>query len=98
VRAPAGEDVAVVSQLALGQRLIVPRHGRARTAVIRDERAEPVPAALVSRLAALPRALPASAALIELLGEAVAVVRTPLSTAEPLLAALASAAIWRYVG
>jgi AraC-like DNA-binding protein len=63
-----------------------------------EMRVEPAPAALLARLAELPRALPASAALIELVGEAVAVVRTPLSTAGPLLAALASAAIWRYVG
>jgi AraC-like DNA-binding protein len=61
-------------------------------------RLEPAPAALLERLVELPPALPASAALIELVGEAVAVVRTPLSTAEPLLVALASAAIWRYVG
>jgi AraC-like DNA-binding protein len=61
-------------------------------------RPEPAPTALLARLAGLPRVLPASAALIELMGEAAAVVRTPLSTAGPLLAALASAAIWRYVG
>ena len=52
----------------------------------------------LDRLAALPAALPASTALSELLREAVAVARTPLSTAEPLLAALAAAALWRYAG
>ena len=52
----------------------------------------------VDRLAALPAALPASTALTELVREAVAVARTPLSTAEPLLRALATAALWRYVG
>jgi AraC-like DNA-binding protein len=52
----------------------------------------------VERLAALPAELPASTALTELVREAVAVARTPLSTAEPLLAALAAAAIWRYAG
>ncbi len=46
----------------------------------------------------LPVALPASAALTELVGAAVAAARTPLSTAAPLLAALAAAAIWRYAG
>src|SRR5437867_2811778 len=56
------------------------------------------PAALIARLAALPAALPASTALTELVRDAVAVARTPLSTARPLLAALAAAAIWRYVG
>jgi AraC-like DNA-binding protein len=52
----------------------------------------------LERLAALPAALPASTALTELLAEAAAAARTPLSTAEPLLAALAAAALWRYVG
>jgi len=50
------------------------------------------------RFAALLAALPASTALTELVREAVAVARTPLSTAEPLLAALAAAALWRYAG
>jgi AraC family transcriptional regulator len=59
--------------------------------------AEP-PARLLARLAALPAAIPASTALNELVCEAVAVARTPLSTATPLLGALAAAAIWRYVG
>jgi hypothetical protein len=52
----------------------------------------------VERLSALPAALPASTALTELVREAVTVARTPLSTAEPLLAALAAAAFWRYAG
>ena len=46
----------------------------------------------------LPPALPASTALSELVREAVAAARTPLPTARPLLAALASAALWRYAG
>jgi AraC-like DNA-binding protein len=50
------------------------------------------------RLAALPPALPASTALTELVREAVDVARTPLSTAGPLVSALVSAALWRYVG
>jgi AraC-like DNA-binding protein len=50
------------------------------------------------RLAALPPALPASSALTELVREAVAVSRAPLPTAGPLLAALGSAALWRYAG
>jgi AraC-like DNA-binding protein len=49
-------------------------------------------------LSALPRELPASGALTELVREAVAVARTPISTATPLLAALATAALLRYVG
>ena len=52
----------------------------------------------VERLSVLPAALPASTALTELVREAVTVARTPLSTAEPLLAALAAAAFWRYAG
>jgi AraC-like DNA-binding protein len=59
---------------------------------------ESPPAALVARLASVPPALPASTALTELVREAVAVARTPLPTAGPLLAALAAAAVWRYVG
>jgi AraC-like DNA-binding protein len=56
------------------------------------------PPRLLERLAALPVAIPASTALTELVREAVAVARTPLSTATPLLGALAAAAFWRYVG
>jgi AraC-like DNA-binding protein len=59
--------------------------------------AEPPPR-LLARLAALPVAIPASTALTELVREAVAVARTPLPTATPLLGALAAAAFWRYVG
>jgi AraC-like DNA-binding protein len=51
-----------------------------------------------ARFAALPVALAASMALTELVREAVAVARTPLSTAPELLAALAAAALWRYAG
>src|SRR5918992_4188997 len=46
----------------------------------------------------LPRSLPLSGALADLVAEAVAVTRTRLSTARPLLAALAAAALWRYAG
>jgi AraC-like DNA-binding protein len=46
----------------------------------------------------LPRSLPLSGALADLVAEAVAVTRTPLSTARPLLAALAAAALLRYAG
>lgn len=56
------------------------------------------PPALLQRLAALPAAIPASTALGEIVREAVNVARTPLSTASPLLGALAAAAVWRYVG
>lgn len=49
-------------------------------------------------LRALPRELPASAALSELVREAVAVAGTPISTTTPMLAALATAAVFRYVG
>jgi AraC-like DNA-binding protein len=52
----------------------------------------------LERLEALPPALPASTALTELVREAVAVARRPLPTAGPLLAALGSAALWRYAG
>jgi len=53
---------------------------------------------LPRELPALPRELPASGALTELVREAVAVARTPISTTTPLLAALATAALLRYVG
>jgi AraC-like DNA-binding protein len=56
------------------------------------------PAAALEGLAKLPAAIPASTALTELVGEAVAASRTPLSTSARLLGALAAAAIWRYVG
>jgi AraC-like DNA-binding protein len=51
-----------------------------------------------AQLAALPVALPASAALTELVAEAVAVAASPLSTARQVAGALAAAAIWRYAG
>src|SRR5215207_344467 len=54
--------------------------------------------ALPRELPALPRELPASGALTELVREAVAVARTPISTTTPLLAALATAALLRYMG
>jgi AraC-like DNA-binding protein len=49
-------------------------------------------------LSELPRELPASGALTELVRDAVSVSRTPISTTTPLLAALAIAALLRYVG
>jgi AraC family transcriptional regulator of arabinose operon len=56
------------------------------------------PAELTGRLAGLPAVLPLSPALETLTSEAVAAAATPLSTASPLLAHLAAAALWRYVG
>jgi AraC-like DNA-binding protein len=50
------------------------------------------------RFAALPVALPASAALTELVREAVDVARAPLPTGREVVAALAAAALWRYAG
>jgi AraC-like DNA-binding protein len=55
-------------------------------------------AAPLDRLVTLPAALPASAAIAELVREAAAVAATPLSTRAPLVAALGSAALWRYAG
>jgi AraC family transcriptional regulator len=57
-----------------------------------------VPAALGDRLEALPTALPLSPALEALAREAVAAAASTLSTAPALLAHLASAAFWRYIG
>ena len=57
-----------------------------------------MPGALIDRVGALPVCLHASTALTELVREAVAVSRTPLSTADTLVAALAAATFWRYVG
>jgi AraC-like DNA-binding protein len=51
-----------------------------------------------ARVAALPVLIPLSTALSDLVREAVAVARTPLSTAAPLLRALAAACLWRYAG
>ena len=87
-------------------RLLLPDH-RERFAFAADApthhswvqaRLAPPPAGLLLRLAGLPVAIPASAALTELVAGAVAVARTPLSTAGPLLGALAAACLWRYVG
>jgi AraC-like DNA-binding protein len=50
----------------------------------------------LERLASLPAALPASTALTDLVLDAAA--GTPLSTRGQLVAALGSAALWRYVG
>jgi AraC family transcriptional regulator of arabinose operon len=44
------------------------------------------------------RVLPLSSALAELVQATIAATRTPLPTAEPLAAALAAAALWRYAG
>ena len=49
-------------------------------------------------LLSAPRKLPASTALTELLRDTVAAASMPLSTAQPLLAALATAAFLRYLG
>jgi AraC-like DNA-binding protein len=57
-----------------------------------------VPIALHERLAALPVALPLSPALEALVREAVATARPALHTAPSVLAQLAGAALWRYVG
>ena len=46
----------------------------------------------------LPRSLPASGGLTQLVREAVAAARSALATREPLVAALAAAALWRYAG
>jgi AraC family transcriptional regulator of arabinose operon len=59
---------------------------------------EAPPVVLLDRLQAPPAALPASAALTALVGEAVAAARAPQPAAGPLLAALALAAVWRYAG
>jgi hypothetical protein len=56
------------------------------------------PPQLLARFASLPRTIPASTALTELVREAAAVARVPSPTAAPLLAALAAAAFWRYAG
>jgi len=56
------------------------------------------PPAALERFAQLPAVLPTSHALVMLVAEGIKVARTPLSTREPLLAALSVAAIWQYVG
>jgi AraC-like DNA-binding protein len=100
------DDAAPITHAAGSVALLLPGH-RERFAFADDApthhswvqaRLADPPVALIGRLAALPVALPASTALTELVHEAVAVARTPLSTAGPLLAALATAAFWRYVG
>jgi AraC-like DNA-binding protein len=57
-----------------------------------------VPAPLYARLRALPTALPLSPALDALAREAVATTTAALPTAPAVLAHLAAAALWRYVG
>jgi AraC-like DNA-binding protein len=52
----------------------------------------------LARLVSLPRSLAASTSLTDLIRAAVDAARTPLTTTDPLLAALAAAAIWRYAG
>jgi AraC-like DNA-binding protein len=52
----------------------------------------------LERLSGLPAALEASTAVAELVREAAAVAGTPLSTRAPLVAALGTAALWRYAG
>ena len=50
------------------------------------------------RLVRAPRTLRASAAMIQLVREAVSSARAPLPTADELVAAVAAAALWRYAG
>jgi AraC-like DNA-binding protein len=69
--------------------------GPTRHSWVQGPPARPVDAPL-GRLAALPAALPASTALTGLVLEAAA--GTPLSTRDPLVAALGTAALWRYIG
>ena len=57
-----------------------------------------LPASLRRRLARLPTALPLSPALEALTREALVAGSAPLPGARPLLAHLAAAALWRYVG
>lgn len=56
------------------------------------------PPQALERFAQLPAMLPTSHALAMLVAEGMRVARTPLSTRDPLLAALAVAAMWQYVG
>jgi AraC family transcriptional regulator of arabinose operon len=56
-----------------------------------------VAGAVPDQVVRAPRVLPASTALTELVRDAVSAARTPSATAEQLTAALAVAAIWRYV-
>jgi AraC-like DNA-binding protein len=51
-----------------------------------------------SRLARLPSVIPASTALSRLMRAAITTARTPLPTAPEVTAALASAALWHYIG
>jgi AraC-like DNA-binding protein len=82
-------------------RLLLPGH-RERFAFAAAERTHhswiQARVAAPARFAALPVSLPASTALTELVREAVAVARTPLSTTRELVSALAAAALWRYAG
>jgi AraC-like DNA-binding protein len=55
------------------------------------------PTSLLDRFSALPPLVPISSALTTLISDGIAVTRTPWSTAEPLIASLAAAAVWRYV-
>jgi AraC-like DNA-binding protein len=54
--------------------------------------------AVPDRVIRAPRTLSASTSLTELVRDAVTVARTPLGTADQLVASLAAAAVWRYVG
>ena len=97
--ARAAQDEGSVGLLLPGHReeLVFATVGTTHHSWVQARLAEPSPR-LLARLAALPVAIPASTALIDLVSEAIAVARTPLSTAKPLLGALAAAAFWRYVG
>ena len=61
-------------------------------------RIEEWPTPMLDRVGALVPMLPISNAMADVVAAAVSEARTPLSTVDPLLAALAAAAIWRYVG
>jgi AraC-like DNA-binding protein len=55
-------------------------------------------AAILDRFERLPRVLPVSDMMSRLVAEGIALARMPLSTTGPLLASLAAAVVWRYVG
>jgi AraC family transcriptional regulator len=95
----AVDDEAAVTHRAGTVALLLPGH-RERFRFAEDEPTHHswVQAHLPRAPRGLPAALPISTALAELVREAVAAARTPLSTARPLVAALAAAALLRYAG
>ena len=94
LRAGRGRPAAARPSRALPLR---PRDRPTRHSWVQAHVPEP-PAALTDRVAGLPAVPPLSPALETLTSEAVAAAATPLSTQSPLLAHLAAAAFWRYVG